>query len=126
VCAHVVYVATKDLEGVTASKVSLNRGLLILELARGNKITLEQLREIVRRNGFTPREARVAVRGRLERANGGLRFLPAAGGDAWQAADAKGVAEAKEEALVEGTVAEREKGAAERVEITAVRAVPAP
>jgi hypothetical protein len=118
-----VYVATKDLEGVTSAQVSLNRGLLILELARGNKITLEQLRDIVRRKGFTPREARVVVRGRLERTDGELRFVPVAGGEAWLASGPKGLATAAREAevLVEGTLAEREKAGRERLEFTAIR-----
>lgn len=58
-------VAIKKIEGVDDVKVSLNQGLAEVTFKPKNHATLEQVREVVRRNGFTPRGADVKVAGRL-------------------------------------------------------------
>ncbi|MBA3640535.1 MAG: heavy-metal-associated domain-containing protein [Acidobacteria bacterium] len=55
----------EKLEGVRAAKVSLNQGRATIELQPGNKVSLADIRERVRRNGFTPQGATVTVRARV-------------------------------------------------------------
>lgn len=51
----------QKIDGVESVKVSLNEGNARLELKPGNTVTLEELRELIKRNGFTPREASVTA-----------------------------------------------------------------
>ena len=53
-------------------RVSLNEGFARIAFAAGNRVTVEQVREAIRRNGFSPRESRVRVRGRLVRSGDSL------------------------------------------------------
>lgn len=66
-CAYGVEQGLKKLPGVTAVTVSLNQGKAVVELAAGNDIELAQIREVIRHNGFTPREAVIVMTGALER-----------------------------------------------------------
>ncbi len=56
-------VAVERIDGVKAVEVSLNEGFAEVSLASPNTVTIRQLREVIRRNGFTPREARIRARG---------------------------------------------------------------
>jgi hypothetical protein len=58
-------VAVKRIEGVESVDVSLNRGLAVIRLKPGNHVDLERVREAIRDNGFTPRDASVRVAGRV-------------------------------------------------------------
>jgi hypothetical protein len=60
-----VRVAVQKLSGVESVNVSLERASTDIQLRRGNAITLEQLRSIIKNNGFTPKEATVTVVGKL-------------------------------------------------------------
>ena len=51
--------------GVAAVRVSLNDGLTILDFKPDNTITLLRLREVIRNNGFVPKEAKVIAAGTL-------------------------------------------------------------
>lgn len=51
----------KKLPGVESATVKLNEGRAVLALKPDNTLTLGQVRESVRRNGFTPRDARVTA-----------------------------------------------------------------
>lgn len=106
-------VAIKKVEGVVSVKVSLNQGRADVTLAPGNKVTVERLRSAVRDNGFTPKDARVKLRGRLvERA--GRPALEVTGSGvvyALAAAEGRSLAELVKdglgkEVLVEGRVPE--------------------
>ena len=55
--------------GVTSVKVSLNDGLTILDFAPDNTVTLAQLRQIIRNNGFVTNESRIVARGTLSTSN---------------------------------------------------------
>lgn len=50
--------------------VSLNDGVADIKLRDGNKVTVEQVREVIRKNGFTPKESTVKVRGKVIERNG--------------------------------------------------------
>ena len=58
-------VAVQKLSGVESVNVSLEKASTDIQLRPRNAVTLEQLRSIVRNNGFTPKEAIVTVAGRL-------------------------------------------------------------
>jgi copper chaperone CopZ len=67
-----VSVSLKKVEGVESVKVSLNEGLARIALKPRNTVRMEQLREVVEKNGFTPKEVRVAVRGEVISLDGQL------------------------------------------------------
>ena len=56
-------VAVRKLEGVESVDVSLERGAATIALRPGNRITLPQLRQIIKNNGFTAKDATVTVIG---------------------------------------------------------------
>lgn len=60
-CAHGLTVAMKKLQGVETVDISLNKSAALLALRPGNTVTVEQLRTIIRNNGFTPKEAVVTT-----------------------------------------------------------------
>ena len=58
-------VAVQKLPGVESVNVSLERASTEIQLRPGNSITLDQLRSIIKNNGFTAKEATVTVVGKL-------------------------------------------------------------
>lgn len=62
-CAYAVRGALMKFAGVEAADVSLNKGLASVKLKPGNKVTMPELWETVRKNGFTPKETRMVARG---------------------------------------------------------------
>lgn len=56
-------VAVSKIEGVTSATVSLNKGMATVQLAPSNRVSIEEIREVIRSNGFTPKEAEVRVAG---------------------------------------------------------------
>lgn len=60
--------------GVTAVTVRLNEGLTTLELAPENNVTLANLRQIIRNNGFVTNESKVVARGTVASSGTGLMF----------------------------------------------------
>jgi copper chaperone CopZ len=65
VCAHAVRVALLKVPGVESVDVSLERAIAAIRLRAGNSVTLAQIREIVKHNGFTAKDASVTVVGNL-------------------------------------------------------------
>ena len=51
--------------GVEAVEVSLERAMASIRLRRGNRVTLQELRQLVKHGGFASREAGVTVIGEL-------------------------------------------------------------
>jgi hypothetical protein len=58
-----VSVAVKRLDGVESVELSLQRAMADIRLRDGNRITLEQIRQIVKDTGFTPKNAVVVAVG---------------------------------------------------------------
>ncbi|HEX9579639.1 MAG TPA: heavy-metal-associated domain-containing protein [Gemmatimonadales bacterium] len=77
-CAYAVRVAVGKIAGVDSVRVSLNEGLAVVWLHEQNTVTVEQIREAIRSNGFTPKAAKVRATGRLLE-NGGRLVLAFAG-----------------------------------------------
>jgi hypothetical protein len=65
-----VRVAIRRLEDVEAVDVSLSRASADLRLRSGNRVTLARLRQIVKDNGFTARDARVTAIGTFAERDG--------------------------------------------------------
>jgi len=53
----------KKLPAVADVRVSLNDGLTVLDLKPGNTVTLAELRQIIKNNGFVSKEAAVLAAG---------------------------------------------------------------
>jgi len=66
-CAAGVERGLRKLSDVRSVRVSLNEGKAVVALAPGSRTTIEQIREVIRHNGFTPREARAVLIGRVIR-----------------------------------------------------------
>ena len=58
-------VATKKLEGVESVDVSLEKSSAEIKLKADNKITLPQLRRIIRSSGYPTKDAQITARGRI-------------------------------------------------------------
>lgn len=58
-------VAVQKIPGVDSIRVSLNQGLAVIRLKPENRVTVAEIREVVRRNGFTPKAADIRVSGTL-------------------------------------------------------------
>ena len=79
-CAHAVRVAVQKLDGVETVVVSLNQGLATVRFKPNNRVTVEQVRAAIRKNGFTPKGAEVRVAGTLDDYQGQLAIaLPGTG-----------------------------------------------
>ena len=60
--------------GVTSVRVSLNEGLTVLDFKADNTVTLAQLRQVIRNNGFVTREAKVVASGTVATSGNDLTF----------------------------------------------------
>lgn len=63
-------VAVKKLDGVQSVSVSLNKGLVTMDLTASNHLTMRDLRRVITANGFSPKEATVVVDGVVEDRSG--------------------------------------------------------
>jgi copper chaperone CopZ len=64
-CAYAVRGALQKFSGVEKVDVSLNKGMATVTLKPGNTVRLSDVWETVRKNGFTPKETKVAIRGEV-------------------------------------------------------------
>ena len=53
----------KKVDGIQAVNVSLKDGLTVLDLRPDNKVTLAQLRTVIKNNGFVSKDAQITARG---------------------------------------------------------------
>lgn len=67
-------VALKKIEGVASVTVSLNEGSAEIRFEPSNSVTPAQIREAIRRNGFTPKDAEVRAAGRVVERGGRPAF----------------------------------------------------
>lgn len=65
-------VAVEDLPGVIGAEVSLEDGLVVIDLEPENYVAIADVRKAIRDQGFSPRAADVRVAGRLEARGDGL------------------------------------------------------
>lgn len=58
-------VALKKVEGIEGVEVSLEKGSADIRLKRENKVTLPQLRRLIRSTGYQTKDAQVTARGQV-------------------------------------------------------------
>ena len=73
-CAFAVRGAFRKLSGVESVDVSLNKGIATVKLRPGNALTVEQFWQTVRKNGFTPKETTIVMRGDVLQSDGKLQL----------------------------------------------------
>ena len=66
-CTDSMAAAFKRLRGVEKVEIDQDHGSVRLELAKPNRISVEQVWDTVKRIGFTPGETRVAVHGNVKK-----------------------------------------------------------
>lgn len=66
-CAYGVERGLKKVEGIQAVKVSLNKGKAFITLQADNKVSLSEIQQKVKSNGFSAREAEVILQGELSK-----------------------------------------------------------
>jgi copper chaperone CopZ len=65
VCAHAVRVSTKAIPGVESVNVSLEKGLAAVKMKPGNTAMLKQFKDAITKNGFTMKQAKIVVGGKI-------------------------------------------------------------
>lgn len=73
-------------QGVESAKVSLNQGLVSIQLKPGNSVSLEQIRKAITEQAFTPKGAKVTAVGDLIFSNGKLEFRVSGSKDVYEVA----------------------------------------
>ena len=102
-------VVVGKIEGVQSVNVSLKDGVATIRFAPSNRVPVSRIRDAIRSNGFTAREAIVTVAGSLTRRGDTLALVVPGSGDVFVMRDAPGAA---------GTTAElRRRGINSRVEV---------
>jgi len=74
ICAHGVRVAFQKVDGVESVALSLERAEADVRLRQDNRASLDRFRQIVKANGFEPRQATVTAVGTVREVGGKLAF----------------------------------------------------
>ncbi|EIJ39383.1 cation transport ATPase [Galbibacter orientalis DSM 19592] len=64
-CAYGLERGLKKMDGLQNVRVSLNDGKAYLELSKNNSLSLKQIQEEVKKNGFSAKKAEVVIEGKL-------------------------------------------------------------
>jgi hypothetical protein len=103
-------VVVGKIDGVQSVRVSLKDGVATIQLAPSNRVTVARVRDAIRSNGFSAREAEVQVAGSLVQRGDALALVVPGTDDVFVLQDAPGAA---------GVVAElRRRGPSARVVLT--------
>jgi copper chaperone CopZ len=114
VCAHAVRVAITRVPGVTDVKVSLQSATTTIDLTERNTVTLDEIRDLIKKSGFKPGTAEIKGSGLLVEEAGRLLIDLRPARARWPvisksdplAAEMRRVARAGAEVDVSGTVAD--------------------
>ena len=104
-CAQSVDKVLKKIKGVDAASFRTQDSVAVLDLKPGNTTQIEQIRDAVKGIGYTPKAARVTVRGQA-RQEGAKWILQVTGSGAEYQLDVSGVRPVEGSVLVEGSIAE--------------------
>lgn len=104
-CAQSVDKVLKKIKGVDAASFRTQDSVAVLDLKAGNTTQIEQIRDAVKGIGYTPKAARLTVRGQA-RAEGAKWILQVAGSGAEYQLDLAGVRPVEGAVLVDGSIAE--------------------
>lgn len=74
-CAYGVEKGLKGLSGVEQVTVSLNDGYAEVHFGEDSRAVLAEIREVIRKNGFTPKDASVQVSGKVVQSDDGEFLL---------------------------------------------------
>ena len=105
-------------------EVSLNEGYAEITLVPDNGVTVERVRQVIRKNGFTPREAHVRVRGTALSRGGTLVFDVSGSGESFRVTGTDGTlaqlsALTADLVTVDGVISEpSDEGAAPTLQVT--------
>jgi hypothetical protein len=120
-------VALLKTPGVVSAEVSLDKAEADITLAPGNKITIPQLRQLLRKNGYPTRDAHVVATGKILERNGTLAFdllngvtLDVAAGGSAQTV-LTNISKDPAAPLIEATAVSRLEGKRERFTVLDVR-----
>ena len=70
ICAHGVRVAVQKIDGVESVELSLERAQADIRLRKDNVVSLDRFRQIVKANGFEPKQATVTAVGTVREVGG--------------------------------------------------------
>ncbi len=73
-CAYGLERGLKKMDGLEKVQVSLNDGKAYLELAENNSLSLKQIQEEVKKNGFSAKKAEVVIEGKLIKNNNNFQL----------------------------------------------------
>lgn len=73
-CAYGLERGLKKMEGLQNVRVSLNDGKAYLKLSENNSLSLREIQEEVKKNGFSAKKAEVVIEGKLINENGGFEL----------------------------------------------------
>jgi copper chaperone CopZ len=115
-CNGAMSTAVKKLEGVESVELDAAKGSAVIRLKADNKITLQQLRRVIKSVGYDAKNADITARGRV--GDGGTTFDLLNGSVLQLAGDARAAADA----IVEITgVSKPEEKDTERLTIATIR-----
>jgi copper chaperone CopZ len=107
------------LPGVESAEVSLDKASADIHLKADNNITMPQLREVLKKNGYPTRDAQIEARGKIVDAGGTLTFDLLNGATMVLVLDPKGVPVRPGPQAIEITGVSRADGkAAEKLALT--------
>ncbi|CAL66290.1 heavy-metal-associated domain-containing protein [Christiangramia forsetii] len=73
-CAYGLERGLKKMDGLEKVRVSLNDGKAYLELSENNSLSLKQIQEEVKKNGFSAKKAEVVIEGKLIEKNNNFQL----------------------------------------------------
>jgi copper chaperone CopZ len=120
-CAQTVDKTLKKIKGVETASFRMEGSVVVLQLKPGNSTPLEEVRDALKRVGYTPKDAKVTVRGEARR-EGEKWLFRVTGGAAEYPLDVSGGREIADQvrksaggsAIIEGSIA-ADRGAALKV-----------
>jgi copper chaperone CopZ len=105
ICAHGVRTGLKKIDGVETVDVSLEQGLARVQLKPTNKVTLQKIQTVVKKNGFSPKSAKVQLRGTIQHRENRLQVTVSGSAEIIPAAIPQGATVSDEnEHLIEGNL----------------------
>ena len=69
-CAYGLERGLNKMDGLQNVRVSLNDGKAYLELSKNNSLSLSQIQEEVKKNGFSAKKAQITISGTMKKENG--------------------------------------------------------
>jgi copper chaperone CopZ len=64
-CVDSIAKGVKRLRGVESAEVDAKKNMVVIQLADGNRVKIEAIRDAIKATGFTPGDATIEARGKL-------------------------------------------------------------